>query len=201
MIENKLGLNWSAVEKALAEGTFSGYKIGILETEKLFSQMLKEKKIPGQDTEGKIKYISHFLSLPDKLDYSRNICERVIHEPHFEISREETKQIVSGYWQAMLDIEEAVESLGIWDKMNLQLKYFFGVILKNTRYFIAGILMASALVWFLAETTFGKKTAFIIAEFNHFFIFKFLLWTVIAIFSLVMLGGILYFITKKKKQF
>jgi len=40
MTENKLGLNWSAVEKALAEGTFSGYKIGILETEKLFSQNL-----------------------------------------------------------------------------------------------------------------------------------------------------------------
>jgi len=110
MTENKLGLNWSAVEKALAEGTFSGYKIGILETEKLFSQMLKEKKIPGQNIEGKIKYISHFLSLPDKLDYSRNTCERIIHEPHFEISREETKQIISGYWQAMLDIEEVVGS-------------------------------------------------------------------------------------------
>ena len=201
MTENKLGLNWSAVEKALAEGTFSGYKIGILETEKLFSQMLKEKKIPGQDIEGKIKYISHFLSLSDKLDYSRNICERIIHEPHFEISREETKQIISGYWQAMLDIEEAVESLSVWDKMNLRLKYFLSIVLKNTRYFIIGILTLSALIWFLAETTFGQKTALIITRSNHFFIFKFLLWTVIVIFSLAAIGGILYFITRKRKRF
>jgi len=201
MTENKLGLNWSAVEKALAEGTFSGYKIGILETEKLFSQMLKDKKIPGQDIEGKIKYISHFLSLPDKLDYSRNTCERIIHEPHFETSREETKQIISGYWQAMLDIEEVVESLGVWNKINLRFKYALGIILKNTRHFIISILAASAIIWFLAETTFGKKTTAIIAEFNHFFIFKFLLWTVIVITSLIVIGGILYFLTKKKKRF
>jgi len=201
MTENKLGLNWSAVEKALAEGTFSGYKIGILETEKLFSQMLKEKKIPGQNIEGKIKYISRFLSLPDKLDYSRNICERIIHEPHFETSREETKQIISGYWQAMLDVEEAVESLSAWDKINLRLKYFLGVALKNTRYFIIGILVLSALVWLLAETTFGREATVIIAQANHFFIFKFLFWTIIVIASLVVIGGILYFVTIKKKRF
>jgi hypothetical protein len=201
MTENKLGLNWSAVEKALAEGTFSGYKIGILETEKLFAQMLKDKKIPGQNTEGEIKYISHFLSLSDKLDYSRNTCERIIHEPHFEISREETKQIISGYWQAMLDIEEAVESLGVWDKINLRFKYILGTALKNTRYLIVGLLALSALTWFLAETTFGKKTSAIIAQANHFFIFKFLFWTIIVIASLVVIGGILYFLTKKKKRF
>ena len=201
MTENKLGLNWSAVEKALAEGTFSGYKIGILETEKLFSQMLKEKKIPGQDVEGKIKYVSRFLSLSDKLDYSRNTCERIIHEPHFEISREETKQIISGYWQAMLDIEEAVDSLSTWDKMSLRFKYVLGIILKNTRNFIIGILTLSALIWFLAETNFGKKTTAIITQANHFFIFEFLFWTIIIIASLVVIGGMLYFVTKKKKRF
>ena len=68
MPENKLGLNWSAAERALAEGTFSGYKIGILETEKLFEELLKTKQIPGDSTNRKIKYIQRFLSLPDKLD-------------------------------------------------------------------------------------------------------------------------------------
>jgi len=201
MAENKLGLNWSAVEKALAEGTFSGYKVGILETEKLFSQILKDKQIPGQDIEGKIKYIHHFLSLPDKLDYSRNVCERIIHEPHFEIARDETKQIISGYWQAMIDIEEAVESLSAWDKLNLRFKYLSGIVFKNTRAFIIGLLVISAAIWTLAETSFGKKTALIIVQINHFFIFKFLFWTIIIIASLILFGGILYFATKSKKKF
>lgn len=201
MAENKLGLNWSAAEKALAEGTFSGYKIGILETEKLFSEMLRNKQIPGQEIENKIKYIHRFLSLPDKLDYSRNVCERIIHEPHFEVSREETKQIISGYWQAMLDIEEAVDSLSFLEKLNLRLRYIGGVALKNTRNFGLGLLILSALIWFLAETSLGKKTAQIIAHLNHFFIFEFLFWTAIIIISLFAVGGFLYFLTRSKKRF
>lgn len=201
MIENKLGLNWSAAEKALAEGTFSGYKIGILETEKLFNELLKNKQIPGNSVERKIKYIHRFLSLPDKLDYSRNVCERIISEPHFEISREETKQIISGYWQAMLDIEEAVESLSLWEKISMRLKHILAVSFKNTRYIFLAILAASAFIWLLAETTAGKKIAGIIIAANHFFIFKFLFWTAITLLALFAIGGILYFITRRKKRF
>jgi len=201
MIENKLGLNWSAAEKALAEGTFSGYKIGILETEKLFNELLKNKQIPGNSVERKIKYIHRFLSLPDKLDYSSNICERIISEPHFEISREETKQIISGYWQAMLDIEEAVESLSLWEKISMRLKHVLTISFKNTRYIFLAVLAASAIIWFLAETVIGKKIAGIIITANHFFIFKFLFWTAITLVTLFALGGILYFITRRKKRF
>jgi hypothetical protein len=201
MTENKLGLNWSAVEKALAEGTFSGYKIGILETEKLFSELLKNKQIPGRTNERKIKYILRFLSLPDKLDYSRNIYERVINEPHFEISREETKHVVSGYWQAMLDIEEAVNSLSVWEKISLRAQYILGIFLKNLKNAVLAILGAAAVIWFLAETDAGRKITEAIVKFNHFFIFKFLFWTMIILVALFILGGILYFISKRKRRF
>lgn len=201
MAENKLGLNWSAAEKALAEGTFSGYKIGILETEKIFEELLRNKQIPGNSTERKIKYIQRFLSLPDKLDYSRHIYERILHEPHFEISREETKHIISGYWQAMLDIEEAVASLSVWEKISLRAKYILAVAIKNTRNATLAILAASAAIWFLAETAAGKKISYGIAVANHFFIFKFLFWTLIILAILLVLGGILYFITRRKRRF
>ncbi|MBU3901176.1 hypothetical protein KKF25_00830 [Patescibacteria group bacterium] len=201
MPENKLGLNWSAVEKALAEGTYSGYKVGILETEKLLEELLKNKQIPGNSTERKIKYIERFLSLPDKLDYSRHTYERVINEPHFEISREETKQIISGYWQAMLDIEEAVAALSLWEKLALRLRYLAAIFLKNTSRLVLGILAAAAAIWFLAETSIGKTIAAGVTAANHFFIFKFLFWTVIILVILFTLGGILYFITRRKRRF
>lgn len=199
-MENKLSLNWSAVEKALAEGTFSGYKIGILETEKLFSEFLKNKQIPGRHIENEIKYIHRFLSLPDKLDYSRHQCKRIIHEPHFEISREETKQIISGYWQAMLDIEEAIESLSLGEKIALRTRYLLGIILKNLRHIVLVILAAAALIWFLGENSWGKKISETAVRINHFFIFKILFWTVIVLFCLLVLGGILYFVTSRKKR-
>ncbi len=201
MAENKLGLNWSAVEKALAEGTYSGYKVGILETEKLLEELLKNKQIPGASTERKIKYIERFLSLPDKLDYSRHTYQRVVNEPHFEISREETKQIISGYWQAMLDIEEAVAALSLWEKLSLRARFLAAIFLRNARNVILGILAASAVVWFLAETSAGKKIAAGIAIANHFFIFQFLFWTIIILAVLFTLGGILYFLTRRKRRF
>lgn len=201
MVENKLGLNWSAAEKALAEGTFSGYKIGILETEKLLTELLKNKKVPGRTTERQIKYIRRFLSLPDKLDYGRNFYERIINEPHFEISREETKYIIAGYWQAMLDIEEALTSLGRWEKISLRAKYFLGLGLKNLRFVILAILGLSAGIWFLVETKTGQQAGKLIVTVNHFFIFKFLFWTAVIIIGLIILGGILYVISRRGRKF
>lgn len=200
MNENKLGLNWSAAEKALAEGTFSGYKIGIIETEKLFCELLETKQVPGNNSERKIKYIRKFLSLPDKLDYSRRTYERIINEPDFELSREETKHIISGYWQAMLDIEEAVNSLSKLEKINLRAKYISGIALKNLRNIGIGILSASVLIWFLGETNFGKIIINAIVFANHFFIFKFLFWTIITLLTLAAIGGGIYFITARKKR-
>lgn len=201
MTENKLGLNWSAVEKALAEGTFSGYKIGILETEKLFGEMLKSKSIPGSSIERKIKYIKNFLSLPDKLEYSRHIYERVVGEPHFEISREETKHVISGYWQALLDIEEAVRSLGLWEKISLRARYIFGLLLKNLKNLGGAILGAAALIWFLGETSIGQKISRGLVTANHFFVFKILFWGTIVLGTLIILGGLLYLILRRKRHF
>lgn len=185
----------------MAEGTYSGYKIGILETEKLFCELLKSKQIPGNSPERQIKYIQRFLSLPDKLDYSRHTYERVVNEPHFEISREETKQIISGYWQAMLDIEEAVTALSLWEKILLRLRFLAAIFLRNTRNAALGILAASAAIWLLAETAIGKKIAAGLVIANHFFIFKFLFWTAIVLAALLVIGGIMYFLTRQKKRF
>lgn len=201
MADNKLGLNWSAVERALGEGTFSGYKIGVLETEKLFEELLEQKQIPGRNAERKLKYIARFLSLPDKLDYSRNIYERVVHEPHFEISREETKQVIMGYWQAMLDIEEAVQTLTLKEKIMMRLKYYASVVLKNLKIFGLIILGIAILIWFLGETNAGRQTSQVIVNLNHFFIFKFLFWLLIFIGGLVVIGIILYLINMKKRRF
>ena len=201
MPENKLSLDWSAVEKALAEGTFSGYKVGVLETEKLFKQLLKDKQIPGSSVERKIKYVRNFLSLPDKLEYSRHIYERIISEPHFDVSREETKHVISGYWQAMLDIEEVVQSLGLWEKISLRARYIFGLALKNLKIIGGSILAAAALIWFLDETSWGQRFGRVVASANHFFIFKILLWGGIIIGSLIILGMILFFVLRKKRHF
>ncbi|OGZ35147.1 MAG: hypothetical protein A2174_01640 [Candidatus Portnoybacteria bacterium RBG_13_41_18] len=167
----KLNLNWSAVEKALAEGTFSGYKIGIMETEKLFYDFLEQKKIPGRNTSSKIKYIADFLSRGEQLKYAREIYKKIIDQPHFEISRDETKQVVGAYWQAMLDLEEAITSLTTAQKLKLRFKYFLSLVIKKIKLIAATLAAIILLILFFNETASGKKIATTLGNAIHYLIF------------------------------
>lgn len=196
--ELKLNLNWLGVEKSLAEGTFSGYKMGILETEKLLKILFDQKKIPGKKIEAKIKYVAHFLSQPQKLTYSRQITQRILEEPHFEISREETKQAISGYWQAMLDIEEAIDMLSLWQKLSLRLKYYLGKLVSKIKKISYLILVVAFLIWLFAETSSGRKFMGSLVKINHFFIFKILFWGAIIIAGAFIITGVFFFVFRRK---
>ena len=201
MPENKLNLNWSAVEKALVEGTFSGYKMGILETEKLFTEFLNNKKIHGRSIESKIKYVAIFLSRSEQLKYGRQMYKKIIDQPHFEISHEETKQVIAGYWQAMLDLEEALATLTTTQKLNLRFKYFYLQIIKQVKVIAVILAALLALILFFNDTSFGKKTTLTLGKTAHFFVFTIGPWilsTVLAIFFL-WLG--LKVLGKRRREF
>jgi len=197
----KLNLNWSAVEKALAEGTFSGYKIGVLETEKLFKNFLEEKKIPGRDTDTKIKYVANFLSRPEQLKYAREIYKKIIEQPHFEISHEETKQVVSGYWQAMLDLAEALVTLSAWQKLNLRFKYFFAQVLRKIKIIAAVLATLILLILFFYEIEIGKNTALALGKSVHFLVFKIGPWILGGALAVFLLWLGFKIIGKRKREF
>lgn len=200
MDKNKLNLNWSSVEKALAEGTFSGYKIGIVETEKLFAELLRERKIPGRDVEAKIKYLREFLSMPEKLDYGRSIRKKILEEPHFEISRDDTKKVIAGYWQAMIDIEEVIKYLSLWEKLKIKIKYFWAGLIPKIKKncFVALIILAIFL--FLGETSIGQNIFTYLVLISHWLILKILLWPAIILFIFYIIRGIIRFLKRTKKS-
>lgn len=197
---NKLNLNWSGVEKALAEGTFSGYKIGIIETEKLFAELLKERKIPGRDVEAKIKYLRDFLSMPEKLDYGRSIYKKILGEPHFEISRDDTKKVIAGYWQAMIDIEEVIKYLSLWEKLKIKIKYFWTGLIKKIEKICLIILVILAIFLFLGETPLGQNIFTYLILISHWLILNILLWLAIALFIFYLMRGIIRFLKRTKKS-
>lgn len=196
----KFNLNWSAVEKALAEGTFSGYKIGILETEKIFKNFLEEKSIPGQDVDTKIKYVANFLGYYERLKYAREIYKKIVQQPHFEISRDETKQVISAYWQAMIDLEEAIKTLTLKEKLILRIKYIFSQVLKKIKIVAAVFLGLVLVISFLYETSLGKKVTLASGRAAHFLVFKIGPW----VLGAALAAFLLWFgmkILKKKRQF
>jgi hypothetical protein len=200
-MENKLNLNWSAVEKALAEGTFSGYKIGILETEKVFANFLEEKKIPGRGPDAKIKYVANFFSRTEQLKYAREMYKKILNQPHFEISHEETKQVVSGYWQAMLDLEEALVTLNRWQKFNLRIRYFFAQIIKKIKLIAAGLAAIILIILFFYETQIGAKLASWLGQGVHYLIFTLGPWVLGGALALFLLWLGFKIIGKRRREF
>jgi hypothetical protein len=196
----KINLNWSAVEKALGEGTFSGYKIGVLETEKLFANFLNDKSIPGRDTQAKIKYAANFLSQSEKLKYAREIYKKIVEQPHFEISHDETKQVVAAYWQAMLDLEEAITTLTIKEKVALRLKYLAGQISKKIKIVTAIFILSVCLILFFYDVPLGARIALKFGLAAHFLVFKIGPWILGATTALFLLWLGMKML-KKKREF
>ena len=126
MDKNFLNLNWAPVEKALSEGTFSGYKIAIIETHKLFNELLKNKNIDDE------KFMPLLVRLPKQIEYTQNMYKKIICESGFEISREDTKEIIGGYWQIMEALEK-LKPLTYRNKLGLKYQLFRNKSKTNTQ--------------------------------------------------------------------
>ncbi len=197
----KSNLNWSAVEKALAEGTYSGYKMGILEAEKLFADFLDKKSIPGKNVDAKLKYVARFLSRFEQLKYSRQMYKKIIEQPHFEISRDETKQAINGYWQAMLDLEEAIAILSTSQKLKLRFNFLYALIIKKFKIVAAILAGLILLILFFNETAIGKKTALALGNSVHYLVFKAGPWILGGLAALTLLWIGWKILTKRGKEF
>jgi len=200
-MENRLNLNWSAVEKALAEGTFSGYKIGILETEKVFDGFLAAKKIPGRTIDAKIKYVADFLSRAEQLRYARQMYKKILEQPHFEISREETRQVVSAYWQAMLDLKEAIAILTAWQKLTMRFRYLWSQALKKIKIITAVLAGFILLILFFNDTGIGKKIIINIGKGVHFLVFSAGPWILGAAVAVLLLWLGIKMLGKRRPEF
>jgi hypothetical protein len=103
---SELGLDWSDVEEALAENSLAGYKLAMLETDKVFRDYLSRFKYLGSEPERKIKSLGKLLNKKRELSLLRTVKEKVVEEKKFDISRDDAKEIISEYWQIIKALDE-----------------------------------------------------------------------------------------------
>ncbi len=190
---------WAGVENALAEGTYSGYMFGVIETRKIFAQLLKEKGIPGLTVGKKIKHIRQYLSLPEKLEFSQEVYHKIIENLNPVITREETKDAIAGYWQAIKDIEETIPQLSSGQKISLWSKFYLGKVFKLSRRFFISLAIFILAVLFFYDTQTGQQLALAVGKGTHILIFKIVPWIIgvgLGIVGLVFFWSVL----KKKRE-
>ena len=190
---------WSAVEKLLNEGISSGYKIAVIETEKILRMALNDKKFPGRNITEQIKNAEVVLKNPDKLSYSRAMYNKIINEPDFDISSEDIKEIESGYYMAVSDITKMKsKDIDFKEKINLFLqRYFYGFPNKAKKILILTFLFFLA-IFLSTETATGRWIFEVLSDFSKFIFLKVIPGIlIIIVIGVIIVGGLYYWKRKK----
>jgi len=190
---------WGMVDDALGESADSGYKMAVIETEKILQMALNDRKIPGKDISRKIKNAEIFLSNPQKLDYSRAMYEKIISEPGFDISSEDTREIVAGYYKAISDIiGTEPKNIPVKAKVNLFLQRYFGRFLQKTKGLIIFLFLFLLAIFISTETSTGNSISRALAAFSQF-LFYTIIGTLLKVLAVaVVIIGILYYWQRRK---
>ncbi|MAG44982.1 hypothetical protein CL633_03800 [bacterium] len=201
MSDKSLKINWQPIQNSLQQGTVSGYKIAILEMNKIFYTFLENKKYSAKTEEKQFEKIYSIISKPEKLIYAQTMYKKIIKEHGFDIGKQDTEDIIKSYYLAMVDIFRDLHEKETW-KTNLlnKFKYYYPKPLKFLK--IAGIICAIfiVLVLFLADTSIGQGITQAIISFIHFILFKLLI--IIGVLGAIGLTifGIIILIKHKKEN-
>ncbi len=190
---------WQLVEKLLNEGTISGYKIAVIETEKILQTVLNDKNFPGKDISAQIENARMILENFDKLNYSRAMFNKIIKESDFDISSEDTKEIIAGYYKAISDIIKMdSKDIELKEKVNLLLqRYFYNFPVRIRNGFILVFLFLLA-VFLSTETATGKSIAEMVSELSQFIFYKLIpMILAVVVIGSIIVGGLYYWKRKK----
>ena len=190
---------WQLVEKLLNEGTTSGYKIAVVETEKILQAVLDDRNFPGKDISAQIENARMILENFDKLNYSRAMFNKIIKESDFDISSEDTKEIIAGYYKAISDIIKMdSKDIELKEKVNLLLqRYFYNFPVRIRNGFILVFLFLLA-VFLSTETATGKSIAEMVSELSQFIFYKLIpMILAVVVIGSIIVGGLYYWKRKK----
>ena len=191
---------WDAVENSLNEGTYSGYKIAVVETEKILQMALDDKKFPGKNINEQIKNAKLVIKNPEKLNYSRAMHGKIINEPNFDISSEDIKEIEMGYYRAISDITKmSSKDIDFKERINLFLqKYFYGFPYKIKRGIVLIFLFFLA-IFLSTETATGYLIFEMLSNFSKFIFYKVVPGIIIAVIvGIIIVGGLYCWKSRKK---
>lgn len=195
-------IDWSSVEKALEQDGHIGRKMAIIETDKIFGKLLEKKNFPGDTIEKKIQNIQTIFTNLDKLNYARAIHDKIISELNYEVSIDETKELISAYYQAIVDITQLSSG-----KFNVFTRVKFKIInllrfklIRQLRNVILLLVIFFVLVVLLSDTQIGMLLALKIVGIARFVVYKLLFYLGIATGAGIILLGLVYWWEVKRSK-
>ncbi len=189
--------NWVHVESALNEGTVSGYKIAIIETEKIFSKILEEKGFKNSSCSGAtaFKRTKRLFKNDRNIEHAFAMYDKILTYPGFNISMEDTKEIIKSFHDGISDLEKlngnAKGIFGTFKKINRKINSFYDGKIKKWLIIFASFCF---IVLFLSKVPIGQTLTSKTVLFVEFITFKIVVPVILVLLAFyVLVAGIKYF--------
>lgn len=191
---------WEVVKRELEKGDMSANKVAVLETEKIFQKALEDRDLPGKNTEDKIKNYAKLFSNPDKLRYARAMHKKIVSKIGFDISSEDTRDIIKGYREGIVDLEKVdFKNFPVKEKVDLFLKRNFYSFPQKSKRFATILLILSILTFVLTETASGRFLSQSLVDANNYLYYNIIPAIVYFIIFSILILSVLYAYQNKKK--
>jgi len=189
---------WYEVEAGLKEKTDSGYKMALLDSDKLLRISLKQKGYPGKDLKKQLFWAGINLSGRADLKNAIKKKEEILNSQDYRLSTFEIEDFLAAYRKAIEWVLSA-EKVGLRRKVGITIENY--LFLKNTSWtkIIIVILAVFFGIKLLSSTETGKNIVMKIVEVDDLLFdwLKIILLVGLAIALVVFLSFI--YLDKRKK--
>lgn len=97
---------WAKINRRLESNSKSDYKMAIIEGDDFLKEVLKEMKYKGDFLDDILKEVnSRVLPSVEEVKKANEIRNKIMHNPDFDITQEQAKNILKIYHQALRELE------------------------------------------------------------------------------------------------
>ena len=190
---------WSEVEADLKEKTPSGYKMALIDADKILRSILKEKGYPGKNLIQQLFWSGVKVEKYDELKRAIGKKDEILNSTAYQLSTLELDDFLAVYKSAISQLYDT-KRLKFYHRLYLLFeKNFSHNLKKSLKIFIITFIVYLFGIKFLTSTETGKNFVSGTIHLNDF-IFNWLVNITLIVLILAVIVGIVFLILEKRKS-
>lgn len=190
---------WSEVESCLSEQSAAGYKMAIIEADKILRFILKKRGYPGKSLEQQIFYAGWKLGDKKSLKKALQKKEEIVNNLEYKLSTFEAEDAVEAYKEAILHFTSK-KTLRLKERLALYYTHYLSIRSSFLQRSLLSFLAFFLIIKLLDSTEYGRLAWEWLIAMSNFIYSWFLVFLLLGgAILLIVIGSFLYFEKGKTK--
>lgn len=184
---------WQEVEECLKEGSPSGYKMALIEADKILSFVLKQKGYPGKNVRQQVLLAGWRLEDKKSLEKALEKRDEIINNLEYRLSTFEAEDAVKAYREAILHFSSK-KAISFGKRAALYYTHYLSIKSSFFQKSLIILLLFFLFVKFLTATTYGKTLGDAVVGTSNFIFSWFMVFLLLGIaIGVIVIGSFMYF--------